>query len=56
MSDTQKKDELIIKDVETLTKKIESLPEDVQAIVVMHAGAFISGIEASANLEAIAQR
>jgi hypothetical protein len=51
MTDQKKQDdELIIRDVETLTRKIESLPEEMRVVVVMHAGAFISGLEASANL------
>lgn len=57
MSDTQKQqDELIIRDVETLTRKIEALPKELQSIVVMHAGAFISGLETSASLGTIIER
>lgn len=57
MSDTQKQqDELIVRDVETLTRKIEALPKELQSIVVMHAGAFISGLETSASLGTIIGR
>lgn len=49
-------DKEVIKDVEKLTEKISSLPESLQTVVVMHASAFISGLEAAANLAVIAQR